>query len=156
MNENLKRSMCYLSYGIFLLIVLFLSGTVKGYLKIGAMRDFIPWMFVVKPAIPMAAGMILGLPQLVIRAKQAGKWRIDWVLLLAAAFPALLLAAVPILIYSPAIGAFLFHVSASFGMSLVGLAARLYPFETVGLIGGYVLLRSLVKEEPSAAVNNRG
>lgn len=53
--------------------------------------------YIVKVFLPIAAGVSISLPRFVVMLKEEGRWRIDWIKLIAAGLPTLYMAILPLL-----------------------------------------------------------
>ncbi|MEQ8201196.1 MAG: hypothetical protein ABRQ24_07230 [Syntrophomonadaceae bacterium] len=137
---NLKRFISYLLYVVAFGYFVIKADDYYRYIKQLYMRDFdLTPAFLFMSIFPIIVGFLLALPQFFVSYRQKGSWKIDWIVLLAVALPALLAAITPLLA--------LVHLS--FAGRVIGFAVELHPrlVTVAGILFGFTLVSSLSKQE---------
>lgn len=136
----MKRLMGYLFLMMFFGIFVYWGARYGQNLKIQAGRTFeLHSLYAYIAFYPVIIGMLLAVPGLIHRIRQAGKWRIDWQMLLVIGLPTLLFNIQPLmslLLQRP----FLFQYD---WYKLLMSDTRVY--DICGIVCGYVLLTSLTR-----------
>lgn len=132
----MKRLLGYLSYTLFIGIILYCGSRYGQYLRVEAGRTFRPYsLYAFIAFYPILVGMLLAVPGLISRMQLKGTWSIDWQMLLPIGLPTLVFNISPLVNNS-----FLFKFQA---YQLIVSDTRVY--DICGIVFGYVLLKSLIR-----------
>jgi len=85
---------------------------------------------------PIMIGMLLRLPKLFIEIKERKHWTFDWIKVIPIGVPALYIAILPVLLFTP-LGMHLF-----FAKELIFVESSIIT-TTAGIVFGYVLISSI-------------
>jgi hypothetical protein len=96
------------------------------------------WLFF--SMAPVMLGFLLALPRLIKTFKKEGYWQVDWILLLSAGLPSLLVAITPIMCLVQSV------LYSKYALFTFGLHPNLITLS--GIIFGYVLLAAFKKASP--------
>lgn len=144
--SNLKRFVFYFLYSTFVIIV-----TLGGYKLIEHLRsqiivDYNPEPFLIFAAFyPLVIGLVIGLPNIISRAREQGKWKCDWILILSIGIPSSYATFTRYLRFTP-IGKYIPF------MDYIIINDLLY--NVGGVVLGYTILYSFKKIKNSVSSND--
>jgi hypothetical protein len=105
------------------------------------------WLFLVQFVFPFMVGLGLALPQFIVKCRQKGFWKVDWIVFLTVSLPTFIVAVTPAAFFS------LVHfiVPETGSIPIPGLISFIgtYPAlnKAAGMMSGFFLLTSLVKAQ---------
>ncbi|MDR3599362.1 MAG: hypothetical protein P4L49_02585 [Desulfosporosinus sp.] len=136
----MKRFLSYLLYTVFVGVIMYWGFILGQNLRIQAGRTFHPFpLYVFMALYPIVIGMILGVPGLLQRIHQEGKWRIDWQMLLPVCIPTFLYninLVLSLLIHKPLLFKYDWYKF---------ILSDPRSLDICGIVCGYVLLSSLIR-----------
>jgi len=144
MNHDIKRFIGYLLYVAALGCFVIIADNFEKHLKFIYQSTYNLtnlWLFL--SIAPMLFGFLLAFPRLIQTIMKEGSWKIDWILLLSAGLPSLLIAITPIMCLAQSV---LYSQHALF---IFGLHPNLITLS--GIIFGYVLLVAFKKISPDVS-----
>ena len=141
MNHNIKRYIGYLVYVAVLGCFVIIADNFEKHLKDLYHSNFhITNLWLFFSIAPVFLGLLLALPHLIKTFMKKGSWKVDWILLLSAGLPSLLIAITPILCLVPSV------LYSKYGFFIFGSHPNLITLS--GIIFGYVLLAAFKKTPP--------
>jgi hypothetical protein len=150
MNNNLKRIMWYIIYiAVFGFLIVAAGNLDRHFMNIYRTTYQTPylWLFLVQFVFPFMVGLGLALPQFIVKCRQKGFWKVDWIVFLTVSLPTFIVAVTPAAFFS------LVHfiVPETGSIPIPGLISFIgtYPAlnKAAGMMSGFFLLTSLVKAQ---------
>lgn len=150
MKANIIRFSIFFSFTLFMITLYYFGQQIiMNYnFHFQSTFDFKPIM-VAKTTVPIVLGLFLALPKFVSEWRRAGKWKYDWIKLLAIGVPALYIALIPIFAF---ISVKYFAIITPI-LGGVSAALQSMPHELAGYAVGYILIASLYKTTEENSVN---
>ncbi|WP_047985550.1 hypothetical protein [Ornithinibacillus californiensis] len=134
----MKRFLYYFGCTLVVGIVLYIGVKYQTHLQIEGQKTFEPQSYIAfKSVFPIIIGVILGLPKLILVAKEKTEWTFDWIKAMVIGLPTLYVTILPIIAFDTPFGANLPFVSEVLTLGHTMIVT------TTGIIFGYVLIDSL-------------
>ncbi|WP_366923114.1 hypothetical protein MFMK1_003606 [Metallumcola ferriviriculae] len=139
-SNKLLKFICIFVYAVFFLYIVLQAEYYRAAPKFDiSVSDIRLYHFISSVVIPYALGLLISLPSFISAFRKQGKWKIDWIKLLAVGLPALYIAIHP-LILPTTLGMYIY--SPTFPRYYSDL-----PLVLSGVVLGYLTLSVIGKKE---------
>lgn len=150
MNNNLKRIMWYIIYiAVFGFLIVAAGNLDRHFMNIYRTTYQTPylWLFLVQFVFPFMVGLGLALPQFIVKCRQKGFWKVDWIVFLTVSLPTFIVAVTPAAFFS--LVHFIVPETGSIPIPWLISFIGTYPAlnKAAGVMSGFFLLTSLVKAQ---------
>ncbi|MFJ8071317.1 hypothetical protein ACIQZD_20565 [Peribacillus sp. NPDC096447] len=143
MNLSLKRAICYLTYLVVVLGVLFIGLKYQQHLFTVSRETFeIKGYLLYESSLPIFLGMILAIPRLLQNLSKKGHLKMNWLRLVILGLPFLYLSIIPILYFS---GALIDWPLSRFVFGYYGANGSTTLNSITGVVAGYIIVTSFYK-----------
>ncbi|OEF97591.1 hypothetical protein [Desulfuribacillus alkaliarsenatis] len=153
MKDNMKRFSIFFLYTIFMIVLYYIGQRIilNSNFHFQSTFEFKPVM-IARTIVPIVLGLFLALPKFICEWRRVGKWKYDWVKLLAIGIPTLYIALMPVFTFTSV--KYFYPVIPILGS--VSVALQTMPYSVAGYAFGYILIASLYKtsDENTLVVSN--